>query len=287
MHAKIVALSALLLNMVFMARAQDAPVAGPVPAPVPATEAAPARLPVLWIIGDSTVRNGTKGQKGWGDPIKKYFDSEKIKVENKARGGRSSRSFLREGLWDAILKEMRAGDFVLMQFGHNDGGRIEGTYPHGRASLRGSGEETREVQQEEGKVEVVHTFGWYMRRYVQDARAKGAKPIVLSMIPRNNWKDGKVNRASGGYGLWAKEAAEAEKVPFLDLNELVAARYEALGQEKVNTFFPHEHTHTNEEGAELNAACVVQGIRALPESGLAAYLKAPDAPGTAAEAGQP
>src|SRR4029077_19989048 len=73
-----------------------------------------ARKPTLYIIGDSTVANGTKGQQGWGTPLTQLFDTSKIKVDNRARGGRSSRTFRSEGLWDKIVSELRPGDFVLM-----------------------------------------------------------------------------------------------------------------------------------------------------------------------------
>src|SRR5713101_9427458 len=70
--------------------------------------------PTLFIIGDSTVNNSTKGQIGWGTPIAAFFDKTKINVENRARGGRSSRTYTTEGLWDRVLAEMKSGDFVLM-----------------------------------------------------------------------------------------------------------------------------------------------------------------------------
>jgi lysophospholipase L1-like esterase len=202
-----------------------------------------AKLPILFIIGDSTVKNSTKGLQGWGTPIATLFDSAKIKVENHALGGRSSRTFRTEGLWDNVLAKIKPGDFVLMQFGHNDGGGLTRST---RASLKGNGEETQEVTVEKtGKKEVVHTYGWYMRQYVAEAKAKGATAIVLSPIPRNMWKDGHVLRASNDYGKWAKEAAEAEGVAFVDLNELVAKKYEELGAEKVKAeYFLEDHTHT-------------------------------------------
>src|SRR6267154_846176 len=103
-----------------------------------------ADRPTLFIIGDSTVRNRTKDQQGWGDPLAAHFDKAKIKVENRALGGRSSRTFLTEGLWDKVAAELKPGDFVLMQFGHNDGGSL--TQSRARASLKGTGEETQEVE---------------------------------------------------------------------------------------------------------------------------------------------
>ena len=228
--------------------------------------------PTLWIIGDSTVKNGTKGQMGWGDPIKEMFDPAKINVENKARGGRSSRTFLTEGLWSNILNEMKAGDFVLMQFGHNDGGSLTGPNATGRASIKGNSDESQQVTKDE-KTETVQSFGWYLRRYSSDTRAKGATPIVLSLIPRNDWKDGKVMRADGSYGGYARDAAATANVAFIDLNGITANKYDAMGQEKVAAYFPHEHTHTGEAGARINAQSVVEGIRELPDSALADYLK--------------
>src|SRR5712664_691608 len=110
-------------------------------------------LPTLFIIGDSTVKNPSKGLQGWGDAIGSFFDQTKIKIDNRARGGRSSRTYVTEGLWDQVLAELKPGDFVLMQFGHNDGGPL--TDGRARASLKGNGDETRTVtNQPSGKVEV-------------------------------------------------------------------------------------------------------------------------------------
>lgn len=226
-----------------------------------ATEKPDPHLPTLFLIGDSTVNNGTKGLEGWGTDIGAFFDKTKINVENRARGGRSSRTFLTEGLWDKVLQEMKSGDFVLMQFGHNDGGSLSD--PHSRASLKGNGDETKEATDADGKKETVHSYGWYLRKYISDAKAKGATPIVLSLIPRNDWKDGKVARASEGYGKWAAEAAKQEGVAFVDLNGIIADHYDKMGQEKVKAFFPEEHTHTNHAGAELNARCVIEGLKGL------------------------
>src|SRR5262245_44513956 len=89
---------------------------------VPAQSGSSNSRPTLFIIGDSTVKNSTAGQLGWGDPIRDLFDLNRINVENRARGGRSSRTFQTEGSWDQIVAELKPGDFVLMQFGHNDGG---------------------------------------------------------------------------------------------------------------------------------------------------------------------
>lgn len=236
------------------------------------------RLPTLFLIGDSTVNNGTKGLEGWGSAIADYFDASKIKVINCARGGRSSRTFLTEGLWAKVLEEMKPGDFVLMQFGHNDGGSPTDV-AHPRASLKGNGEETKDVEIA-GKTETIHTYGWYLRHYISDAKAKGATPIVLSPIPRNIWKDGKVARASEDYGKWAREAARQEQVSFVDLNGIIANHYDQMGEEKVKAFFPQDHTHTNPAGAALNARSVVEGLRGLNACPLCDDLSSNASPAT-------
>jgi len=235
-------------------------------------QTAPAQ-PTLFIIGDSTVKNSTTGLQGWGDHISNFFDSTKIRVENRARGGRSSRTFQTEGLWDQILAELKEGDFVLIQFGHNDGGPINDT-SRARGSLRGTGEETEEIDNLlTGKHEVVHTYGWYIQKFVRDAKAKRATPIVLSQVPRNIWKNGKVDRVASTYGGWAAEAARAEGAFFFDLNDSVALQYENIGEEKVRKeFFLTDHTHTTPEGAQFNAKIVAIGISKLKNCPLTKFL---------------
>lgn len=233
-------------------------------------------LPTLFIIGDSTVRNGQgdgrNGQWGWGDILPGYFDPTKINVVNWALGGRSSRTFITEGHWDQLLKLLKRGDFVLMQFGHNDGSALNDS-SRARGSIRGTGDETKEIDNQlTKKHEYVHTYGWYMRKYIQDSKTKGANPIVCSLIPRKIWMNGKIQRNSSDYAGWAAETARAERVPFIDLNSDVAARYDAMGPRKVDPLFGDEHTHTTRAGAELNAACVIAGLKALPGDPLAAYL---------------
>jgi alpha-galactosidase len=222
--------------------------------------------PTLFLIGDSTVRNGSgKGADsmwGWGSLLGAHFDPAKIQAVNRAIGGRSSRTFLTEGRWDEVMKELQPGDFVMMQFGHNDGGGL--TSNKGRGSLKGNGEETQTITNAAGKVETVHSYGWYLRQYIAGAKEKGATPIVVSQIPRNIWKDGKVGRESSGYGKFASEAAVQGGAAFLDLNELVATRYEQIGEPTVREMFfkPTDHTHTTLAGAKLNAATVADGVRA-------------------------
>lgn len=229
--------------------------------------------PALHTIGDSTVRNANKETWGWGTPIADLFDTTKIHVENNAMAGRSTRTFLSEGRWDKVLETLKPGDFVTMQFGHNDGSAPDTTKAGRRGVLRGTGEETKVLIWPDGKVETVHTYGWYLRKFVREAKAKGAMPILVSMIPRNQFKDGKVLRADKDFGKWASEVATQEQVYFVDLNRIVADKYDAMGPEKVKAFFPGDHTHTNLEGAKLNAVSVTEGIKDLKGCPLAQYLR--------------
>lgn len=221
-----------------------------------------ARRPVLFLIGDSTVRNNTRGQTGWGQVVAELFDTNRIRVANRALGGRSSRTFLSEGLWSRVHAELKPGDFVLMQFGHNDGGPLD--EGKARASLKGSGSESRVVTNKTtGTVETVGTYGSYLRRFITESKAKGATPVVLSPVPRNIWKAGRVVRADQDYGRWAAEAAKEADAAFVDLNRIVANRYDELGEKAVAELFGGDHTHTNEKGARLNAECVAEGLRSL------------------------
>jgi len=223
----------------------------------------PAR-PTLWLVGDSTVQNATTGQLGWGTAIAHYFDASAIRVVNRALGGRSSRTFHTEGLWDQTLKEMKRGDFVLIQFGHNDVGSLN--TGRARGSLPGTGDETKDVVMDAtGRTETVRTFGWYLRKYVTDAQAKGVTPILCSLVPRNNWKDGRVNRATDDYVAWTRAVAEAAAITWLDLNDLVARQYESIGEDRVTReLFFGDRTHTSPAGAQLTALTVVETLRALP-----------------------
>jgi rhamnogalacturonan acetylesterase len=123
------------------------------------------------------------------------------------------------------------------------------------------------------KHEVVHTYGWYLRKFIDDARARGATPIVCSMPPHKGWDDkGRIVREPN-YINWTREVAQQEKIGFINLNEIVAARYDALGHDKVMTLFPaDEHDHTNLEGAQLVAGYVVAGLKLLKPDPLAAYF---------------
>ncbi|WP_321332451.1 rhamnogalacturonan acetylesterase [uncultured Bacteroides sp.] len=235
--------------------------------------------PVVFIVGDSTVKNGrddgSNHQWGWGHFFSDMVDTTKVSVENHALGGRSSRSFITEGLWDKVLSAVRPGDYVLVQFGHNDGGSLN--MGRARASLKGYNDnDTTVVMELTGKAETVHSFGWYMRKYAKDVKAKKATPILLSHIPRNMFtnKDSvAVIRNTESYGLWTKKAAEMESVPYVDLNKLIADKLDRIGKDSIQTLYYGDHTHTSMAGAILNARTVAEGISGLKNCGLKEAMK--------------
>lgn len=234
--------------------------------------------PVLFTIGDSTVRNQDKdenGQWGWGSVIAELFDLNRISVENCAKAGRSARTYLEEGRWDKVYKALQPGDFVLIQFGHNDAGAIN--TGKARAELPGAGEESKVFLMEATKTyDVVYTFGWYLRKFIRDAQEKGAIPIVLSHTPRNMWDNNEIQRNTTSFGKWTREAAEATGAHFIDLNKLSADKLQQIGYEQglkyVAPYFCKDHTHTSLKGAHLNAQSIADGLKET-DCTLKNYLK--------------
>jgi rhamnogalacturonan acetylesterase len=235
-------------------------------------------LPTIFVVGDSTASNGP--DLGWGDHLAHYFDTTKVNVANRAHAGRSSRSYMIEGAWDKTLAEIKPGDYVLLQWGQNDGGDLGGAKPRG--DLRGDGDATQDVMQSvgvmAGKVETVHTYGWYNRKYVADTLAKGATPMFLTMTIHNSWRPD----ANGvphvsqdmrfGPVMW--KIAQEKHLAFIDMAAVEATRLEATGQEKTKLLFPIDYVHSSSEGAELNAKDVVIALE-IAKSPLVKYLKAP------------
>lgn len=252
--------------------------------------------PVVFITGDSTVKNADKDPKGmwgWGAVANTVFDESKIDIVNAAMAGRSCRTYLNEGRWDKVYNSLKPGDFVLIQFGHNDIGAID--KPKYRAAIA-SGKDTCHVYRMQaakedlsrqnvidqklksgtqvGSYEVVYSFGWYLKKFIQDVREKGATPILVSLTPRNEWKDGKIERRNDSYGKWYREVAQETGVEFVDLHNLTADYLDKKcgKKEKAMKYFNHDHTHTSLLGAKTNAQNIAKGLRAN-KSPLAQYLK--------------
>ncbi len=233
-------------------------------------------FPMLFIVGDSTVHNPGHGERGWGDVIGSYFETNKIRVENHALGGRSSRTFITQGWWDVVLKASKPGDFVLLQMGHNDGGPLDDPN-RARGTIRSLGEETKDIYNPlMKKPETVHTYGWYLRKYISDAHAHGMTLILCTPIPhcpQAQVKAGDVEKSI--YVEMSTAVAKDQKVPFINLNQITMSNYAHMTPQEIKEkyFTAADNTHTSPAGAEVNAQSVVAGLRRLTNCPLAGYLK--------------
>ena len=249
--------------------------------------------PVVFFTGDSTVKNADKdddGMWGWASQAATVFDESKITLFNAARAGRSTRSFLREGLWDEVYNSLQPGDFVTIQFGHNDICPI--TDAKARGVIPGTQDTLHVYHLDNGSYEVVYSFGWYLKKMIDDVREKGATPILVSLTPRNEWPGGKVERRDGSYGKWYREVVAETGVEFIDLHNISAdfldkqfavkqlpadkekakAKVTELKEKAGAKYFKQDHTHTSKLGAQMNAQSFAKGLR-QHKSELAKYLK--------------
>ena len=233
------------------------------------------KAPVVFVIGDSTVKyragNGEYGRWGWGGFLQAFFDISRITVENCAMEGRSSRTYYTEGLWDRLLPAMRKGDYLIIDFGHNDSGPLNTGLARG--ALKGTDDKSQKVVLErDGSIEEVFSYGHYIRMYIRQAKARGVEVIILSHTPANQWQDGKMRRCTQTYAKWSREVAEQENAYFVDLNDIAAKKFETVGEEKTKSHYM-DMVHTSKEGAIINAEAVIEGIRYLEKCRLKSYLK--------------
>lgn len=232
--------------------------------------------PVVFITGDSTVKNADKeedGMWGWGSQAYTIFDERKITIANCAMAGRSCRTFMNEGRWEKVYNSIHPGDFVLIQFGHNDFGELE--KPKYRGEIF-SAQDTCHVYQlkEKGTYELVYSFGWYLKKFIDDVREKGGTPILVSLTPRNEWENGKIERRNDTYGRFYREVVEATGVEFIDMHNITADYLDRKcgSKEKANPYYKRDHTHTSLKGARLNAKSMKKGLK-KNHSPLGKYLK--------------
>lgn len=232
--------------------------------------------PVVFITGDSTVKNEDKdknGMWGWGSQAYTVFNEKKITCVNCAKAGRSTRTYLKEGRWDQVYNSLQKGDYVLIQFGHNDIGPIDNQKMRG--TIPGTSDSTHVYKlKDSGRYELVYTFGWYLKKFIQDVREKGATPILVSLTPRNEWKDGKIERRNDSYGKWYREVAKETGCELVDLHNITADYLDKKcgSKEKAMKYYNHDHTHTSLLGAQTNAKSIAKGLKAI-KSPLAKYLK--------------
>ena len=188
------------------------------------------------------------------------FNTEKCTPVNCAKAGRSCRTYLDEGRWDEVYNSIQPGDYVLIQFGHNDMGPIN--TGKARADIAGTADSSHVYKMEKTqRYKVVYTFGWYLRKFIEDVREKGGTPILLSLTPRNIWKDGKIERRNDSYGKWYREVVEQTGVAFVDVHNISADFLDKLGEEKSKEYYNHDHTHTSKLGAQNNARSFAKGAK--------------------------
>lgn len=230
--------------------------------------------PVLFLVGNSTMRtgtlgNGSNGQWGWGFYAHEYFDENRITVENHALGGTSPRTFYNQ-LWKPVLAAVQKGDYVFLELGHNDNGPIDSI--RARSSYRPNGE-TLEVKEDSiliynkvtKKQEMVYTFGGYTRRFINEIRAKGATPILFTLTPRNDYEPDdprKIQRKLTDFTPAIFAIGKEMNVPVIDLNDISATKLEKYGVWKTNYHFYLDKIHTSAYGARMNAQSAAEGILA-------------------------
>lgn len=233
-------------------------------------QAAAAAAPTIFIAGDSTAANKPKPahpERGWGQLLPEFV-APPARVDNQAQNGRSTKSFIAEKRWDKLVSDLRLGDWVIIQFGHNDEKLDK---PAVGAAARGAYRDN-------------------LLRFIRDVRAHGANPILATSVARRKWNEAgtRLVDTHGDYPVVVRELAAEQKVPLLELNLLTTRMEEAAGPDgskKFHLWFaPGEHpeipkgiqddTHYSELGARRVAALAASEIHRL-KLPLAAWIKAP------------
>ncbi|HKU42060.1 MAG TPA: rhamnogalacturonan acetylesterase [Polyangiales bacterium] len=232
---------------------------------------ADADTPVIYVIGDSTAsvyEANLSPRMGWAQPLQEYFRPACAKVQDKALSGRSSKSFYDEGAWTPIKSALRAGDYVLIQFGHNDEKR----------------EDTARYTEPFG------TYQQYLGKYIDDTLAARATPILLTSIERNNWKSGKLSASHGEYPEAVRQLAHMRNLTLVDMTELTHSYFESIGEAATTKLFLNlapgespnypsgnsDNTHLQEKGARIVADLALADL-ARQRASIAALLdRVPD-----------
>ncbi|KAL0951562.1 hypothetical protein HGRIS_008244 [Hohenbuehelia grisea] len=210
----------------------------------------------VYLAGDSTMAKGGggSGSDGWGQFLAQYLT---IPVVNSAIAGRSARSYTDEGRFNTLINTVKSGDFVIIEFGHNDG---TANPDNGRQDAVGDGYDTTAVvTAADGTKITVHTFTYYLQNAVNSLKAKGAIPIVSSQTPSNVWS-GSAIAAGPRFVPYAQTVASRTGVVYVDHYNYVAQAFNRLGQTATTAFFPVDHTHTSPAGANVVAQAFVRGL---------------------------
>lgn len=209
----------------------------------------PADVPTVYMVGDSTVTDQpSEPAASWGQMLPAFLD-DRVAVANHAESGETLKSFLTELRLDKALSAMRPGDFLLIQFGHND----------------------QKAQWPQTYVEAGTTYRAWLRAYIAEARRRGAQPVLVTSPERRNFDAaGRIKPSLGDYPAAVRAVAAEERVPVIDLNRASVALYEALGPAVSPQAFNDggsDRTHHNNYGAWLLARAVAEGMRTLPGIG--------------------
>ncbi|MGW0709844.1 rhamnogalacturonan acetylesterase [Streptomyces sp. NPDC002643] len=211
-----------------------------------AASAAPRRERTIYIAGDSTAAQkyaDAAPETGWGMALP-FFLCSGLTVSNHALNGRSSKSFIDEGHLDVILDAIRPGDFLIIQFGHNDSKIADPTR----------------------YTEPWSTYQDYLRQYIDGARARGARPVLATSVERRKFDaSGNAQATHGDYPAAAIALAAEEGVALLDIQALSIALWQELGVEETKKYFnwtetEQDNTHFNPPGAIAVARLVVREL---------------------------
>lgn len=209
----------------------------------------------IFLAGDSTCAAKVpekRPETGWGEMFGAHFNPKKVKIDNRAMNGRSTKTFISEGRWQAIVKDLKKGDYVFIQFGHNDSSKDKGE---------------RYTPPEDYRKNLI--------RFIEDVRAKKATPVLLTPVMRRRFdKEGKFYDTHGEYPDIVRSVAKEYKAPLLDLHRETEALIKNFGEENSRQLFLHltagenpnypkgieDNTHFSPDGAEAVAQEVVNEI---------------------------
>lgn len=229
--------------------------------------AMPQKKIKVWLIGDSTMANKeikAYPETGWGMPFSNFFDST-VEVDNRAKNGRSTKSFIDEGLWKPVIDNLSEGDYVFVQFGHNDEVPTKKTY-------------TTEEQ-----------FKTNLIRYVNETRSKKAIPVLITPVARRKFDSlGHIVGTHEVYSQIVRDVAKQLSVPLIDLDKKSQALLQQFGPETSTLLYNHlqpgenphypegktDDTHFSELGARKMAEIVLSSIKEL-KLGLANHIYRP------------
>lgn len=222
---------------------------------------------IIYLAGDSTMANKAADKRpetGWGEALQQFFNADKVRVDNHAMNGRSTRTFISENRWQAIIDKLKQGDYVFIQFGHNDA-----------------------VKEKTDRYTPPEDYRKNLIKFISEVRAKQAIPVLLTPVMRRRFdKDGNFQDSHGEYPDIVRAVAAEQRVALIDMHrksEKVIKQYGVEGSKKLflqlapneNTNYPkgiEDNTHFSPLGARLMAEQAVEGIREL-KLGLAHYLQ--------------